>query len=765
MVAPVGNLNAQDELATLGSNGQPPESRMSSAEGCVDYVNKLVRDDQTRSRKRALVQGIVDGNPPYQRDRLVKAGRSSDCNVNWRIAESYLGAALGAFYDIFSEAPTYATVTLTDENPEKAAEYSQIVTEEFDRLQRRESGFDFNMRLSQHEMVLFGVGPLIFPDREDWRPQAARTKELLVPENAKGNTHDWEIAVWLCTYSPDRLYGFIRNEKAAKDIGWNVEATRQAIMEAHPKYQDGGAFLNWEWHQQQLKNGSFNYSALSKAIFTGHLFVKEFPKEGETEGKISHKIVLVSPAASTGTAKFLYEKIGKFDNWDECIHPMYYDIGSGGEHHAVTGMGVKMYSAMEYQNRLLCNLADKAFAPKVLFKPTTASAKETVSVGNLSEWGVMPAGYDVQQTGIAGMLDDGIAFNREVSGIISSNLSQYRQNLQREQGNPVTAREIDWRSSEQARLGKTQLNRAYEQMDGVYAEKYRRASSAKITKMSPGGAEALEFQERCKKRGVPAECLRKIEHVKATRIVGQGSVFERRQALEFLLGMIAMLPESGRDNVIKDAIASRAGQSMVGRYYPTNPENQRPTDQHAFAMSQVADMKVGVAPVITSTQNPVIYAQTFIQAAAQAIESVQAGGNPVEVLSFLEIAGPAIAAHLQRMQGDRSREGALKVLTEQWKKIGSLTDQLRKMIERQQEQAAQQQEQAASQMGDAAIDSQLKVADAQQDMQIKEAKAQQLLRQKDQKFRQQLAIKDVTTAVDIQNQQQRAEQEHASVPE
>lgn len=761
MVASASNFNTdtEDSLKTIGADGKVPTTRMNSASGCVDLVNKYVRADQTRARKRAKAQGLIDGNPPYKASDQKAAGMEGLTNINFRQAESFLSAALGAFYDVFSEAPTFATVLLSTDDPNRDTEWSQIATEEFDRLQRRQDGFDFNMRLSQLEMVTFATGPLVFLDEEDWRETALRTRELLVPDNAKGDASKWEIAVLLCDDAPHALYERIMNAKAATEIGWNVPVTRAAIMSAHPKTQGGSTEMNWEWHQQQLKNSSFAYSAQSKAIFTAHILFKEFPKDGEYCGRISHKIVLRSPSSYSGNPEFLFEKVGRFKEWKECVHPMYYDIGAGGEHHAVTGMGTKMYAAMELQNRMLCNLADKAMAPKVLLKPTTASAKEVVSVGNMSEFGLLPAGYDVQQTGLAGMLDDGIGFNRELSGIIAANLSQYRQNLQRDKGNPITATEAEFRASEQARLGKTQLNRYYEQWDAVEAEKYRRATNPNLTKFSPGGEAAIDFQDRCKKRGVPLKALRQIESVKATRIIGQGSQFQRQQALEWMLGLIAMLPEDGRTAVIDDSIASRAGQALVRRYNPKPEGANTATDQHAFAMLQVSAMKDGVPPVITSTQNPVIYAQTFLQAASQALGSLEQGANPVEVLAFLELAGPAAAAHLDRMRGDKSREGALKVLEQQWKEVAKLTDQLQKQVQQQQEQqqaqaqeaqAAQAEQQAKAQA--AMSDEAIKARETQAKIDRDNAKAVSKMGIDRAKAGQKMAIDDLMAASQIRNQ-------------
>lgn len=680
--------------ASLGPDGQVPDTRLADAEEARSLVQRMVQaDNAVRARKRALVKGLVDGNPPYRLAALRAAGRSDACNVNWRMAESFLNDALSAFYDMFSEAPTYATVT-TDwgDIQHKKVEWSNIITEEFDRLQRRDDKWDYYMQTSQYEMVLYGVGPMFFQDKYDWRCRSAKCEKLMVMENTQSDASLWELAVVRQEYKPSELYTFIRDPEAATAVGWDVEATKLTIINAHPKTQNGGIYLSWEWHQQQLKNGSYYYDLNSKVIMVAHIFCKEFPKDGEVEGKITHSIVQET-LGEEGATKFLYQKIGRFDNWAECLHPMYYDHGGGGDHHSVTGMGVKMYGAMEYQNRLLCDLADKAFAPKILFKPTTSDQKGKLSVAHFGPYGVLPTGLDaVQQTPINGMLQDGIGFNNELSGIIATNLSQYRQNLESKEGNPITATEANVRASDQARLGKTQLNRYYAQLDGLFAEKFRRAANPNIQKENPGGEAALEFQQRCFKRGVPREALARIDSVQATRIIGQGSMYMRIQILEKLLAVISMLPENGRDNLISDYIAAQAGQQFVDRYYDVSPAAKKPTDQNAFAMSQVGDMKVGLPAIVTDSQNPVIYASTFLQAASQAAASLKQGADPGQVFSFLELCGPAIQGQLAKLQKDPTRKAIYKALNEQFMQLAQVTDSLQKHLEQQADQQQQGQD-------------------------------------------------------------------------
>jgi hypothetical protein len=468
-------------------------------------------------------------------------------------------------------------------------------------------------------------------------------------------------------------------------MGWDVEMVRQAIIHAHPRSRDGGRWRYWEWHQQQLKTNSYAYSAESNIIEVASYFVREFGTPDNHSGSISHAIVL-SPSSSSEVQGYLYFKSNRYDAWSQCIHPMYYDNLGGGEHHSVAGLGIKMFASLEFANRLFCNMADKAFAPKTLFRPSTPQVEQTFSLVRLGDYARLPAGWDMMQTPAAGMLDEAMVMHRSVMEQLAANLSSYRQNLMTKEGNPLTATEVNIRAGEQARLGKTQISRYYTQLDWLYAEKYRRAVNCK-DKHWPGGAQAIEFQKRCRDRGVPLSAMRKPRLVQATRIVGQGSEFMRQQALQFLLGLAGMLPASGREALIRDAIASRAGQSMVERYYPGQPQDRKRQDHLAFAMVQVGAMKDGVPAIVTDSQDHELYATTFLQAGAEAIQSSQPD-NTADIIKFLDQAGPAIMAHVQKLGMDPSKKDVAAALAKQLEQLAKMADELKNRLAQQNQQQA-----------------------------------------------------------------------------
>ena len=716
-------LYSSGSLATLDTETlKPPFSRMKDAVAVQNYARRLIDNDAKRSYKRARLNGLIDGQPPYRASKLREQGRADAANVNWGRARSYMEYGSGQFYDLFSEAPGYFTILTEFGTPEQRETWSNIISEEADRALKASPIWDYEMSISLDNMVLHGVGPLLFEDAYRCLPKAFLCGDLKVPEFTKSDSYYWESCMVQATYYPAELYEFIQNEKYAKAVGWDVEQTRKVIANAIGIRNKSGIMYEWEFYEAELKNNSLSYYDESKICRLAHVFWREF------DGRITHAIVERDQASGL-EIKFLYLNIGRYSKFSNAVHPMYFDHGNGGYHHSVTGLGVKMFGAMEYENRLICNLGDKAFSPKMLFKPTTADATQRLQLAKFGEYGVLPRGTEAVQTPVTGVMSESLEMYQLVKDLNSDVLGNYRQVSVPATGNPATKYEKMMEAALQSALSKTQFNRFYAQLDQLYQEIYRR-----LTRLNSTCSIAKEFQERCEKRGVPKEALQRPEKIQATRVVGQGNGFMRKQSIDSIFPVAGALPEDGRSNLIKDKIAAEAGQSAVARYYPQK-QQAMPTDQEVDAQVQIAVMKTGMPTKISSSQNPVVYALTFTQAAMQSIQSLSKGGDPHEVLRFLQLIGPAIAAHLQRFEKDPTRQQIHQALTEQLKQISQAADKLKQALVKQ----AQEQKQQQAKTQGAMTDAQLKQAKLQHDMQLKTAKTKAQLQQSEQKHRLKIA--------------------------
>lgn len=683
-----GNL-VQLPLETIDEDGKAPETRLADAASAREIFQKLIMADQLRNATRSKLRGLVDGNPPYSPAELRRNNQAFRTNVNFRESEAFLSLAMAAFYDVFAEVPTYANIrTGYGNDMDKREDWSKIITEEFDRLQKLDKDFDYIMQLSQREMVLVGDGPLIFEDATDWRCKAIMANDLLVPDGTKSNVSDWKVALVRTRMGVDDLFEKIQDEESAKATGWNVDYVRQRIRAAMPEPYRSGSQYDWEFFQRQLRSNDITFSARSEVVLMCHVFYKEF------DGKISHAII--DERDSEG---FMYRKLRRFSRWEQVIHPMYYDRGDG-EHHGVKGLGIKMLQAMELKNRLRCSMVDSAFArTQILFRPLNANALSKTSVVQQGPYAILPPDYEVIQQNIAGVLDAPMAVNADLENVLQGNLSQYRQSLSKPQGNPKTAFEVNVMVSQQSAIGKTQLSRYYNQLDSFFEERYNRASNPNLNPITKSDKDAIEFQRRCKERGVPVQAMMDIDFVEATRTVGQGSQFAKQQLLGSLLSLSGALPEGGKINLLKDYIAAQVGQQMVDRYLPTQIQSSRIQDQAALAVLEHASIRQSNMPIVTDTQDHVIHIETHMAAANQAASSLQSGGNPEEIMLFMQGIGQHVQNHLQRLSTDPARRQQVDGYAQNLQELGKTIEQLGQMLQQQQQGQAQMQQAQAIQQG------------------------------------------------------------------
>jgi tRNA uridine 5-carbamoylmethylation protein Kti12 len=142
------------------------------------------------------------------------------------------------------------------------------------------------------------------------------------------------------------------------------------------------------------------------------------------------------------------------------------------------------------------------------------------------------------------------------------------------------------------------------------------------------------------------------------------------------------------------------------------------------------------------------FAGVFLSACAQALQSLKQGANPVEVLHFLDLCGPAVLAHLKRIANDPLRKPTVEQMMDQMQRMMELTDELRKMIQKKQQQQKLQQQKTQQAMSDEA----LAARKLQGEEMRKNIKLKAQLQRDAVKTRSQLVIADATAASNIHRQ-------------
>ena len=722
---------------------KPPKTRVEDAGSARSMLYTLIDDDQIASYRRSQIQGIIDGNPPYNDQQLREMGQADRINVNWGHAEAKVETAVIPYFDILTSVGSYATVkTKYGKDMGKREEWSRIITEEFHRLLASSNpNFLAQHQVAQKELVIHGQACMYFPDQTDWRAKAIEPWALVVPKGAKVDWNNWEFCYILDELYCEQLYSYIENEEAAKRGGWDVDEVREAIMQARVDEQDQRR--PWEWYQRELKNNALYYSyAKSKVIKVAHFYVREY------DGRISHYIF-----DRLNSTEFLCQKIGRYKDFSNAFTVFLNGVGNG-YYHGVRGLGQKVYKYAEAMNRVNNALLEGVIIGScVMFQPNSAADAEKLKTVQIGPYRILPPGLNLTQASVASNLGAAMQTAQFFQGQESDDIGSFMPSVSgggRKKGN----KEVEMEIGEKSRLTNTRAEIYLQALDVHYAEVYRRASNPNLIEEDHGGAEALRFQKACMDRGVPAAALLDIDTVKATRSIGQGSSAARMQAMELIGQYLPQLPESNRKRVINANIAAIAGQTGVETF--GIPEETKP-DGNDLSIASLENnaLQNGGQVLIDPDQNHFTHLTVHMQFAGQIVQGVQDKQvDPIGADKAMQSIIPHLLTHLKYLEEDPTRAEQYDAMNEQTSELMKIADQLSRMAQDMQEQQMKAQQEAMAQQGQqqdpkamvAMNKIQLDRMKFQNDAQIKQAKAQHQMQLQDRKTAQRLMVDRIKVA-------------------
>lgn len=684
-------------LATLDPvTGAPPKSRIGSAQDCCGYVQRIVQQDIIRATHRVKIKGMIDGNAPWSKGEQIAKGQGNNTNLNFRQGEAIINQYKGPYYDLLNEVPLLADINTALGSPAEQDDWSQIISEEFDRMVKRWKRWDYVSQFHQFQMLVFGIGPVYFHDDVDWRPDAAKYADVLVEDGSPSEVSEVEGITILKDYSPPRLYRYIHDAKVAEELGWDVDEVEKAIINAKFPGVTPDSVRCIEWYQQKFKNADL-FNGEAAVVRTGHVLVNEFAQPGQKDGRVSHHIVRSDQTRS----KFMFTKIEAFPAMEDVIVPFFYDIGDG-TWHSIRGLGYSIFPYIEVFNRLRCKEVDGAMtAASVMLKSTDSSSMQKAQLLKIQNLGILPPGLDVVSTNIGQGIDATVSVRRDMEQGLNQNIGL----MQRAPGqaNPRKGqKQAILEMQQSAQLAKGNINRYYTSLDWLYEKMYKRAVSASA--MSPGGDMAAEFKNRCIRRGVPQEALRQLDSIKAYRSAGAGSAVNAIMATEALMEHADMFPDAGKDEAVRLWISRLLGADTAHRIMGDVKKSEETQDDWEAAMENNA-LRDGGKGFLAEGQSNVGHLESHIgdceQHIQEAEQDAQQGGGMDsdklhELYVHLQAAGPHMAQHFQAIQKDPSRKSQYAALYKRFEQISRISDKVKQQLgEMQKAMAAQQPQQTA----------------------------------------------------------------------
>lgn len=754
------NETSDSRLQTISLDGTPPRSVIADAASAHAIKRHMIRADIGRSAQRAIIKNMYDGHPPQDQAELLKRGIGDMSNTNMKRMAAAVNTLTDSDLDAqFETNPLFSVVT---EWGNKGPQWSEGITEEFNRSMDRWAEYYSVRAKSSFNRNFYGYGPTYFEDCYNWRVIAADTGQVYFDKDADVNLDNNDVVMFRKTWRLHELYRKIEDPVVAEKMGWDVEATRKAIyIAATSKDTSADAYSSrlWETWSNKIKGNDLYWSSVAPGIVLYDLLAVEY------DGTVSRRLL-----TEDDTDAILHTSYKAGKSIRETLCPFFISRQESLVH-CIRGYGANIYGVLKMLDKIDNRIFDMTLiAGSIVIQPKTSGARDQLNALNLGPVTVIPSEVNFVQTQFPSNSQNGIVTHNMLMQAMSQVSGEYQSATQSTQtGEAPTATQNNNDVAMLARRSSSQRNQLFMELDNEGWQMFKRISNPNLPdKCTKAGKsewcqEARLFQKRILDRGIPLSALQEpyLQSVKATRPIGAGSAIARVQQAHELIGMMPLVQNAqAKELMLKDAFTAIFGPALTKRYFPAIPgiqlqstaktaqiENNQFQDGHSLEVMDNEDAVTHLAihlPLLMSAAQSV---ETQPDAPAQE-------GQPQnmdikgKVYALLSIALPHCSAHLQRIAGDPTMKKEVDMIVNVMRKLGATANHLQfelKAAASQQQRAAVSQ--AQQQTTDAAklqldaqklqlaqrkqghkeqidnVNTQLKVAKAQQDLHLNDLDA------------------------------------------
>ena len=245
------------DLEALDDKDKPVKSRLKNVSSAISIFNTLLKADDKSSVNRARIDAMFDGSAPYDQTRLATSGQPLKTNLNFGEAQRLLDIALSAYVDLYSSLECFVDVKGTMGESSEVEPLEKITADEITHLLRSWPEFHSAYLRLCTTFIKHGVSVAYFDTPDDWKFRVGGFTDILIPRQTPASESSIDVAVGRRQYLLHELFGFVRNEKAATKVGWNVGEVKRVLSKnatTKGRNKSGSQTFDYETLQQELKN-------------------------------------------------------------------------------------------------------------------------------------------------------------------------------------------------------------------------------------------------------------------------------------------------------------------------------------------------------------------------------------------------------------------------------------------------------------------------------------------------------------------------------
>jgi hypothetical protein len=629
------------DLQTLDAKGNAPRpSRLSSAAAGRGLFQSLLKDDEASAIRRVRVQGMKDGDPPYNQAALNASGQGSRANANFLLGQDLITKANAGYNDMFLTPKQLVTLDVEGGEPSARLGYSRIIASEVTRTFRKWKNFVPNALRLVDLFTTHGVSNAYFPDTKDFRFRAAGFGDFLIPRMTEVGEDNILYAGARRDMTVVELYEPIQNPEKAEKAGWNVDAVKKAIGKATTQSATG-QIGDYEKFQTQIKNNDVHANRQFAHVPVVHMWVREF------DGTISFFIF-----EKDGDGDFLFHEYSRYMNAEEAFVFFCYGIGNG-TYHSIRGMGQMIFALVQLHNRLMCQKADGTMLDEsIMMQATSGNALQEASINYLGPLSLLAAGFEVVDTKRTASSDRTLPFLREVKSLMGQTSSRFMAPAA-EQGVYQNKDQTDFALESVASGDTGAVDLFYVSLDRLF-----RQSTIRLFDGPKSDPLVREFHQRLEKAGITPDILKSVDRdsIYAFRAIGAGSPAARSLTFKSLLQILPQLDEIGRRNLIYEFVADLVGYQNAD-IFASKAEEPRQNSDAGLAELENILLEMGNEIPVLDYQMDASHVGIHIPKLIELLDGVENGQlDPMEKLPALQAFLNHVTMHGEKLASDPTQK-------------------------------------------------------------------------------------------------------------
>jgi hypothetical protein len=619
----------------------------SSAARCLEAIRAGYTVEYVRSQNRAKILATANGAPPLTAQEAEKLGIK--INYDSGMMANLLQKAKWQYMNNFMSGNRFFKVMLPTAPEQFATEWADIITRHWNRRLKRSQSFFCIHDYRWNDVVVHGVGAVIWTTKENWLPRFVAREDLRIPTDADTDLNNLE---WFAYRWPATVGELVKKVFIDKEEGWNIKSCKQ-ILENYKNvnYDATYSSVNWSEYPEKavdlIKQNLAYYSSDALPVIPIYLFYFK-----DIDGKWYRRAMPDTSSISGGEggdpSEFLYTEEESFaDDISQLAHFQFGDLSFKAPYkiQAIRSLGFALMDACFYSNltdmRLLQHVHENFnIWIRLIDQPDRSRVQNINFNGPVAK--LDPGVQIIPQTERHQIRND----------LVESVRASLRQNMAEKSSSYTQSTDNGTQKEETAFAVNVKVQNVASMLAGlmlkaVYRESFLGEELARRFCIKGSADEQVnEFRKDCLNDHVPAEWLNhKLWEIHPETPLGSGNPTMAMAEAQKLFEIAPTMNPNARQEAMHDAAVTWFGSRRAQYYYPTNAP--KVTSAMTQASTDFASLMQGAETPIKPELGLQEQIETMLLMFDQVIQKwMQAGGVvPQQVLIGMQTVG----AHIQKL--------------------------------------------------------------------------------------------------------------------